>query len=136
MIVVPGSAEWVTLPAWLVTLSAWLVTTAKRECWSRRRGADYERLQIVDPEKLPEPGQAIEDATPEEIVSRFENESKLRAAMRELGDRCRQLLWYLYDAPSKPSYDEIAERLSMPKGAIGPNRARCLKQLRGMLRGK
>jgi DNA-directed RNA polymerase specialized sigma24 family protein len=36
---------------------------------------------------------------------------------------------------SEPSYEEISERLGIPKGSIGPTRNRCLQQLRSILEG-
>ena len=37
--------------------------------------------------------------------------------------------------PERSSYAEVAERLGMPVGSIGPTRARCLKRLRQVLDG-
>ena len=46
------------------------------------------------------------------------------------------------DEPDQPAaswgtltYAEVAERLGMPLGSIGPTRARCLERLRGLLEG-
>ncbi|MCB0076804.1 MAG: sigma-70 family RNA polymerase sigma factor [Anaerolineales bacterium] len=109
-------------------LSAWLVTTAKRETWDRRRGAAYERVDTVDPfafESLPR----IDPMQPDEIVAQYEAQQQLRQALQSLDERCARLLFLLYYAYPRPSYREIADRLELAIGSIGPIRARCLERL-------
>lgn len=110
-------------------VKAWLVTTAKRECQSRRRGASYEREDMVDPQMLPEQ-RWVEWLTPEEIVIRYERHEALRKAMERLSERCYRLLYSLFIDPSSPSYDKIAQQLKMAKGSIGATRRRCLEKLK------
>lgn len=50
-----------------------------------------------------------------------------------MDERCKDLLFALYFDPEEPSYEKVAERLSMPVGSIGPTRARCLKRLKKIL---
>lgn len=115
-------------------VAAWLVTTARRECWERRRGADYERSVSATPENL---NLEMDDGdhSPEETVERYRRQSMLRDAVARLGERCRQLLQLLYYDVEVPTYNEIADRMEMPVGSIGPVRSRCLKKLREMLSG-
>jgi RNA polymerase sigma factor (sigma-70 family) len=113
-------------------VSAWLVTTARRECWERRRGADYERTVTSDLDTLLT-DRAGEELPPEDVVVTFRQYETLRGAMATLGDRCRKLLWMLYYDSNVPSYADVADQLEMPIGSIGPMRARCLKKLRGIL---
>jgi RNA polymerase sigma factor (sigma-70 family) len=126
---------WLTLIRHLPTLkqpervSAWLVTTAKHACWDKRRGAEFSRSYSTDPIEMPERDEPAA-LLPEAVVAQFEQHQSLREAMNKLGKRCRRLLQALYYDPSDPSYAEIGARLEMPAGAIGPNRARCLKKLR------
>ena len=47
-------------------------------------------------------------------------------------DRCQRLLRILMADPP-PSYQDVAETLTMPVGSIGPTRARCLERLRTLL---
>ena len=54
-------------------------------------------------------------------------------ASRRSSDACRELLVALYFDERQPSYAEIAERLGMPVGSIGPTRARCLRRMRQAL---
>lgn len=116
-------------------VSAWLVTTARRECWERRRGSDYERtvstdLDIVLSDK------EDDEMPPEDVVAQYREHQRLREAMGQLGQRCQKLLWMLYYDATIPSYADVAERLDTPIGSIGPMRARCLKKLRGLLMGE
>lgn len=113
-------------------ISAWLVTTARRECWERRRGADFERTFNTDLDTLLEDDHG-DELSPEQVVVRYREHLVLRQAFDRLGVRCRRLLWLLYYEASIPSYNDIAERLKMPIGSIGPMRARCLKKLGDLL---
>lgn len=130
---------WLALLRHLPTLkepdrvAAWLVTTAKRACWDRRRGAAHERTFAVDPAEMGALDAAFDQASPEEVVARFDEHRSLRAALQRLQERCRELLRYLYHDPEQPSYEEIALRLNMAVGSIGPTRARCLAKLRELL---
>ena len=114
-------------------IAAWLVTTARRACWDRRRGAEHERTHSVDPRELPESDPWFETTSPEEIVTRYEEHRHLQGALKQLGERCRRLLHYLYQDPDQPAYSDIALRLNMAVGSIGPTRARCLERLRSLL---
>ena len=107
-------------------LSSWLITTTYRECW--RLGKQTTRYSQLD--------EAIEDSaiSPPEEVTRNEREHLVRHALRQLDDRCRELLTALYLASGAESYEEIARRFNMPIGSIGPTRARCFKKLEAVLR--
>ena len=60
---------------------------------------------------------------------RHERREVIRAAFRELSQRCQALLTLLTRDPPT-AYDEISRQLHVPVGSIGPNRARCLDRLR------
>lgn len=107
-------------------VSSWLITTAYRECW--RLGKHAGRAVDRD-ERL------IDGAPPPETeVTRLEQEHQVRQALRRLDDRCRDLLTALFLEPEPPSYVDIAARLQMPAGSIGPTRSRCFRKLEGRLR--
>ncbi len=53
----------------------------------------------------------------------------LRHALRRLGGRCEELILAQYAGRTPSSYKDIAERLGLPLGSLGPTRARCLKKL-------
>ena len=115
-------------------ISAWLVTTARRECWERRRGADYERTVTTSFDSVITDKEGNELA-PDEVVELYREQQTIRLALDQLDERCRRLLWMLYYDDTIPSYSDVAEKLNMPIGSIGPLRARCLKKLRTILSG-
>ena len=127
---------WVALLEKLSTLtepervSAWLVTTARRATWDRRRGAEHERTESYNPSELPE---GLSQTTPEEIVAEFQQQQRAQKALAELDERCRRLLYFLYQDRTNPTYAEIAEHMGVTSGSIGPTRARCLEKLRNLL---
>jgi RNA polymerase sigma factor (sigma-70 family) len=107
-------------------LPGWIVTTTKREALrllkSRRRDVP------VDPMA----GFALDGVQGPEVdddLLRFERYRALRDGLAQLRPRHRELLLLLMADPPL-SYDEISARLDMPKGSIGPTRARCLDELR------
>jgi RNA polymerase sigma factor (sigma-70 family) len=111
-------------------VASWLVTTTRRASWDLRRGADHERNQATDPAELPE---VLDGPTPEEEVGRYQEAQRAWHAVARLDQRCRRLFYYLYQDGDNPSYAEIAEKLGLATGSIGPIRARCLEKLRTLL---
>ncbi len=109
-------------------LGAWLVTTTRRECWQQWR-----RTQPVAQDGPPA-SLAVPDISPEEVVAEYEEYMHVRSALERLAEGCRKLLWHLYYDPAQPSYADIARRLNLPLGSIGPTRARCLEKLRLVLK--
>lgn len=118
-------------------LSGWLASTAKREAWRlfRRRGA-------APTSQMPEREWEIENAAPiggqeapapDALVIALEEQQLVRRAVEQLPDRCRTLLALLYMTDPPASYAEVSEKLGMPIGGIGPNRARCLQRLQKLL---
>ena len=107
-------------------LPGWLATIARNESLHviRRRGRDTP----VDPQAAT---MARADDLPEldENLIRDERLTALREAMLELPPQRRELLELLTADPPL-SYDQISARLGIPKGSIGPTRARALEQLR------
>lgn len=113
----PGLREAAALPGWIAT-------TTQRECFRLMRAAA--RIEPVDPAESKD---VVEQAIAEEEVLRHERRAVIRAAFRELSQRCQVLLALLTQDPPT-AYDEISRRLHVPIGSIGPNRARCLDRLR------
>ena len=72
------------------------------------------------------------DAWPEQRTLAAERARELRAAVARLPARCAPLVAALLESPP-PGYRELAERLALPRGSIGPTRAHCLACLRRML---
>ena len=113
-------------------LPAWLAQTTRRLCWrivqrQRRETA----AQHAAHESLSNTPQDSPEAAA--VLARFEDAHRVTLALDELGGRCRELLRAIFFESDKPDYDRIAERLSMPRGSIGPTRARCLGKLAELL---
>lgn len=111
-------------------IAAWLTTTARRESWrvGRRSRAAGSSLSIdIDEETLAIPDEA---PLPNETVERIEAQHAIRLAVEALDERCRELLKLLFYSFEPPPYVEIAARLGVAEGSIGPTRARCLQKLR------
>ena len=107
-------------------LPGWLATTTRNEALRviRQRG----RATPVDPQgyvldRVGEQPELDEDLIRDERFQAF------RAALLELPAGRRELLELLLTDPPI-SYDEISAKLGIPKGSIGPTRARALEQLR------
>lgn len=117
-------------------LSAWIVTTAKREMLLalRRRGREtsFDALREVgDAGAGPAFDPQAPDPVPEALLEDLQQLHLLRLALERLDERCRALLELLFaDDDERPAYAEIAARLGMPVGSLGPTRARCLAKLR------
>lgn len=68
----------------------------------------------------------------EEQVLAAQRSRALWSALDALPGRCPELLAALADHPDL-SYAELAARLDLPRGSIGPTRSRCLALLRTLL---
>jgi RNA polymerase sigma factor (sigma-70 family) len=104
-------------------LATWLTTTTRREAVRiSRRG----RREKPMGEGLPDVPAAPDDDR--ELTASV----RRRAVSRALGDlpeQYRQLVRALTSEPP-PSYAQVAARLGIPIGSIGPLRGRCLERLR------
>lgn len=106
-------------------LSAWLITTTHRECW--RIGKKGDNAATLN-EQITSVGNPSDSQ-----LETWEQQQLIREAMQRLGGSCRDLLTALFLDPSEPSYEQIAERLNIKVGSIGPTRARCFKKLERLL---
>jgi RNA polymerase sigma factor (sigma-70 family) len=120
-------------------LPGWLRTILHRECLRALNRTSRE--EPVVPHELGElvggTDRALRLAAPrppEEQVLHNDRIAALHAAVAQLPRRERELMTLLSDA-REPSYTEIARRLDLPIGSIGPTRARCLAKLRPLLAG-
>jgi RNA polymerase sigma factor (sigma-70 family) len=119
-------------------LHAWIVTTAKRESLlllrRARRQVSIETLR--GDEESPEWDPPSDDPLPDALLSDLQQLHRLRQGLDRLDPRCHDLLLALFDDDdSGSSYAEIAQRLGMPVGSLGPTRARCLERLRRLVGG-
>lgn len=113
-------------------LSSWLAAMVRQELWGRWRRRESLLLgDLAEAEHLPA-GHNAQYLDPEETVLALERETLVRAALENIGEECQRLLALLY-GPEPVAYAEIAARLEMPLGSVGPRRARCLERLRKKL---
>jgi len=117
-------------------LQAWLVTTAKRKTWRTVGRAKALRPFASEEGEEEMYDLADEGLLPDEALTRLEEQHLVRAALGELGERCRALLQMLFYAAEAPPYSDIAAALGTSEGTIGPTRARCLKKLLDALKKK
>lgn len=116
-------------------LTSWLYTAARRlslrRLSAKRRG---ERLESREDAVL----LALDDGQPT-LNDRLESAERHGTVLRlleSLPERCRELLTALFLDPDEPDYDQIAARVGIPRGSIGPTRSRCLKKLHEELRAQ
>lgn len=112
-------------------LAPWLATVARRHTW--RLLEKHKREQTQKYEDLRESLSNVADPRSGRILEKWELVEWLEQGFAALDKRCTALLLALYFDPEQPAYAEVAERLQMPLGSIGPTRARCLKRLRQLL---
>jgi RNA polymerase sigma factor (sigma-70 family) len=114
-------------------LGAWLATVARRHALHRLRKRKRERLGTDGDIGESEEYQA---STTADASLHFEQVQIIDEGLNQIGRRCRDLLLALYFDSRQPSYEEIAERLNIALGSIGPTRGRCLERLREALSEK
>lgn len=131
-------ADRITEPA---RVQAWLVTTAKRESLraleATRRVVELAPTRDHDGEAADEdPLERFADSAPlpEEQLAALQQQDRLRRAVERLDERSRQLVELLFLQDEPLPYGEIAARLGIAEGSVGPTRARCLDKLRELLR--
>jgi RNA polymerase sigma factor (sigma-70 family) len=116
-------------------LGPWLATVARRHTWRllerNRRETASERLEGTDIAE----SAVLLGKSDAESIEHWELAEWLDAGLSKISEPCRKLLLALYFQPERSSYAEVAERLDMPVGSIGPSRARCMRRLKQMLNG-
>lgn len=116
-------------------LGGWLLTTASREAIRASRRA--KRTVSIESGREDAVGSAesdLPDLRPlaDEDRESLERAQLLRSALAEMSDRCRTLLEaFLND--EEANYRDVARRLNIPIGSIGPTRARCFAKLKDTL---
>lgn len=108
-------------------LGGWLATVVSREAQrvarGRARAVPVADAVLLTPDPAPGPEQRAVDGDVQRV---------LRGAVAELPPRRRELLLALF-ADDRSPYADIARRLGVPIGTIGPTRARMLGDLRRAL---
>jgi RNA polymerase sigma factor (sigma-70 family) len=112
-------------------LPGWLSVTTAREA-RRVRRASQKYVNVGEDSRLLDETLASDEAAADEVAALSESVFAVTEAFHGLREKCRQLLTALY-LEGEPSYQEIAARLKIPIGSIGPTRARCIESLRALL---
>jgi RNA polymerase sigma factor (sigma-70 family) len=126
-----GQNVWLQLVDHLDTLQCaaalpgWLSTTTRRECLRVLRTTQGPQGACVDAEMMSDPL----DEPAEHGLLQAERHAALHEAFGHLSPFGQQLMGLLIQDPPLP-YAEISTRLGIPVGSIGPNRSRCLDQMR------
>src|SRR5579859_86625 len=118
-------------------LSSWLISTTRREAWrlcSQRKAVLSADLPGGDYDIERAAGISMSPSTqPEASAVGLEEHQLMRQAMQRLQDPCHSLLRLLFCEDPPFSYADVAARLELPVGSIGPTRARCLQRLHKLL---
>ena len=118
-------------------LQAWIVTTAKRETLAQlRRMKRSTSLTPVSDDDDDAEAYDVADDSPiaEAALEDLQQLHLLRLGLDRLDARCRDLLLLVFrDDDDALPYDEVARRMGMPVGSIGPTRSRCLGKLRSLV---
>lgn len=128
----PGDLE---QQVWLQALEHTSRSGAPRDQRAWLRGlAVREALRPRPPEK---PTARVMEChpDPQEQLLAAERQRAVRRALAALPGRCPELMATLARSPEL-TYRQVAERLGMPRGSIGPVRSRCLSCLRVLLAGR
>lgn len=108
---------------------SWMVTVARREALRHLR--DNERHVPVG-DGLELDAHPCPDPSPEDRALTGSERDQVRAAVATLSPSQRELAALLF-GDEECSYEEICTRLGMPRGSIGPTRARIIKRVRRYL---
>jgi RNA polymerase sigma factor (sigma-70 family) len=104
-------------------LAGWLSTTIRRECL-KILGHQQRFAGMPLSETLVDPVHG-----PERQVLAAESASRVRAEVEELPPGCRTVIRQLF-GPEPASYAQVAGRVGIPIGSVGPTRGRALTHLR------
>jgi RNA polymerase sigma factor (sigma-70 family) len=123
-------------------LHAWLVTTARRQTLQQLDRLRRHAAVPLGAPLLSEDGSVIDDPhepadpdalAPPERLEELQAHDRVRRALDSLDRRSRELLSYLYLSDPPLTYEEVADRMGMALGSVGPTRNRCMEKLRRAL---
>jgi RNA polymerase sigma factor (sigma-70 family) len=101
---------------------SWLVTVCRRVCIQHlRRKKNHQSLDSVDLDGHFPPLDS-------ELIQ-LEQQHIVQEALARLPARCQQLIQALFFATPPVPYEEIAKKLNISTGSVGPTRIRCLEKL-------
>lgn len=106
----------------------WLTISARRAAW--RHARDSSRENSADSATFELASDAVAGPEPQVVAGSIA--AVLWHHVSALSARCRRLLRVIA-FEDRPNYAALSAELSMPVGAIGPTRMRCLAKLRALL---
>ncbi len=111
-------------------IRSWMVTTAKFKTWAVVRGSKGFYSPETEEEMEAEMA-SIADGSPlaDELLVELEEQHLIRSALKELEERCQQILSMIYLRDPAASYAEVAISIGVGETSISPLRTRCLKKL-------
>ncbi|HSK73050.1 MAG TPA: sigma-70 family RNA polymerase sigma factor [Pyrinomonadaceae bacterium] len=115
-------------------IRSWLVTTAKFKTWGAVRG-EKGFYSPESEEEMEFEMASLQDSAPlaDEVLIQLEEQHLIRAALRELEERCQKILSMIYLTEPPASYVEVAKAIGVGETSISPLRMRCLKKLAKIL---
>jgi RNA polymerase sigma factor (sigma-70 family) len=113
---------------------SWIVTTAKYKTWAVVRG-DKGLHSPPTEEEMEQEMAGLADRSPlaDDMLIELEQQHLIRTALKQMEERCRQILSMIYLRDTAASYAEVAEAVGVGETSISPMRARCLKKLEKIL---
>lgn len=111
-------------------IRSWLVTTAKFKTWGVVR-ASKGNYAPENEEEMEREMSNLADPSPlaDDVLIELEQQHRIRTAIMDLEERCRQILSMIYLQESAASYVEVAAAIGVGETSVSPLRARCLKKL-------
>ncbi len=85
--------------------------------------------------KAPQSVESVEEPRqldPDE-VDRLERQLLVQRGLDQLGEPCRGLLVAIFNRSDGERYADVADRLGLPVGSLGPTRGRCFRKLESIL---
>lgn len=115
-------------------IRSWIVTTAKFKTWGLVRN----EKGFYSPESEEEMEQemaSLPDTSPlaDERLIELEQQHLIRAALKEIEERCQKIISMIYLRDTAATYSEVADKIGVGETSISPMRARCLKKLAKIL---
>jgi RNA polymerase sigma factor (sigma-70 family) len=115
-------------------IRSWIVTTAKFKTWGLVRGEKNFYSPETEEEMEQEMSRLADDSPlADERLIELEQQHLIRAALKEIEERCQKILSMIYLRDTAASYVEVAEEIGVGEMSISPMRARCLKKLAKIL---
>jgi RNA polymerase sigma factor (sigma-70 family) len=115
-------------------IRSWMVTTAKFKTWGIVRGEKGFYSPETEEEMELEMA-SLADASPlaDDVLIELEQQHQIRAALKEMEERCRKILSMIYLQDAAASYAEVAAAIGVGETSISPMRSRCLQKLAKIL---